>query len=210
MNDKKITEIRAEIMKRAAKESKPLEAKIKDIQGRIDTLRGREESEAQRKKTLTQKIGQLRDKALSALKGGGDPLPNMREAVQAEADLEALSELPELTQEAVAELEQERDKAMLDLYHVLGKATAEVRREQNAEFTRKLAGLLEDQEAWREAVGSVNVCGVVPYQAPITNEGGVRPGNDGILNLACLHGGVKYRLEHLIMRSHPEPNYKID
>ena len=197
-------------MARAKKEAGPLVKKIEDIKARIAQLESRALEATERVSGLRGSIAQLRTKALSLLKGGDDPLPSMREAVQAEQDLAALSTLPDLNEEAIEALEQERDETMMALYRVMGRAAGEVRAEQNREFTRKLAGLLEDQEAWREAVGSINVSGVVPYQAPITTEGGIRPGNDGLLDLACLHGGVKQGMEHLITRSHPEPGYKLD
>ena len=210
MNDKRAMEIRAEILKRASKEAGPLEAKIKDITAKIDTLRGREESEAERKDTLARKIGQLRDRALSALKGGADPLPNMREAVRAETDLKALNELPELAREAIAALEQERDETMMALHRVLSKAAGEVRREQSAEITAQLARIVEGQEQWLKAVRSVSMAGVGPIQQPVVNQSGYFSSNNGLEILECLHGGLGREIERLITRSHPEPGYKLD
>ena len=207
---KKSEEIRETIMTRASKETKPLVKKIEDIKARIAQLESRALEATERVSGLRGSIAQLRTKALSLLKGGDDPLPSMREAVQAEQDLAALRTLPDLNEEAIEALEQERDETMMALHRVLSKAAGEVRREQNREFTRKLAGLLEDQEAWLEAVRGVSLAGVGPIQQPVVNQSGYFSSNNGLEILECLHGGLGREIERLISKSHPEPNYKLD
>ena len=206
----KVDELRNEILTRASKESKPLVKRLEEIQGRIAQLEGRAQEATERVSGLKGTIAGLRDKALSLLKSGSDPLPQLREMTQAEQDFAALSTLPDLNEEAIEALEQERDETMMALHRVLSKAAGEVRREQSAEITAQLARIVEGQERWLEAVRGVSLAGVGPIQQPVVNQSGYFSSNNGLEILECLHGGLGREIERLITRSHPEPGYKLD
>ncbi len=191
-NNEKVEALRQEILSRAAKESKPLIKKIENIKGRIAQLEGRVQETGQKAEGLKAKIGQLRDKALFALKGGDDPLPELRKMADSERDLEALSTLPGLNAEALESLQEELDQTRGRLHQVLAHAAAEIRTEQSQAWTEELSGLVNDLEDWKAAVEGVSLCGIMPHYNPTAKPGFGH--NDRLLRLECLNPGVSREL----------------
>ena len=188
----KVEELRNEILTRAKKETGPLVKRLEEIQGRIDQLQGRAQEANERTEGLRGTISQLRDKALSILKAGDDPFPQLREMTDKERDLEALSGLPDMSEEAAEALEAELLETQGRLHQVLAHAAAEVRAEQSREWTDKLSALVGDLEVWKEAVEAVSLCGITPQQNPTAQPGFGH--NDRLLRLECLNPGVSREL----------------